>query len=324
MVHKHKRRSPVFTGNVSMKKLICMVLVFALITISCMMACAEEVLDESIPSEDAEMEQWTHILLLGADSRSTTDNRGRTDSMVILSVNMQKSEVKMTSIMRDTWLHVDGFGYQKINAANVFGGPQLAIDTVNEHFGTNIDKYALVNMYSLANIIDSVGGVYLSVSESERKLINQQVEYDQAEFKFKDASKLKKSGSNVHLTGSQALAYARIRKLDSDYVRTQRQRNVLIAIANELKNENLMSIFSVISTLANYVETNLSMNDMIELATMGFSIDMDSIEQLRLPADGTFESGMSKGTWSIRPNFEKNAQIWKDFILYGLPEEAED
>ena len=93
----------------------------------------------SVFAEESEGEWW-NILLMGGDSRSTNDY-GRTDTMMILSVNLEENLVKMTSIMRDTWVSIPGHSSNKINAANVFGGPELAVQAVNDNFGTDIEDY---------------------------------------------------------------------------------------------------------------------------------------------------------------------------------------
>ena len=112
-----------------------------------------------------ESELWWNILLLGGDSRST-DSYDRTDSMIILSVNRKTGEIKMTSIMRDTWVSIPGHkGMAKINAANVYGGPERAVQTVNSSFGTDIEDYVLINMAGMIKVIDAMGGIDLEVTE---------------------------------------------------------------------------------------------------------------------------------------------------------------
>ena len=282
----------------------------------------EIVVDELIKVDDLMANQaldddgWMNILLLGGDSRGQNDY-GRTDAIIILSVNTQTLEAKMTSIMRDTWVKIYGKGEQKINAANVYGGPQLTIRTVNECFDMNIEKYVLVNMVALAKIIDAVQGIDVpEVTQAQMKALNQQMKYDAADFNLADSTPLQEYGENIHLTGNQALAFARIRHLDSDYARVERQRTVLVAIAQRLKDMGATTAVGMIPTLAEYVETNLEMNDLLLLAGVGLKLDMDAVEQLRLPADGTYQSGIINGLWKIVPDFSANQKLLHDFI-YG-------
>ena len=189
--------------------------------------------------------------------------------------------------------------------------------TINENFGMNISDYALINITGLADVIDVLGGIDIDVTEEERVALNRGL------FDLSSQSgmeELEESGENVHLNGNQAVAFARIRRIDSDYQRTERQRNVLTAIATKLQESNdAVTIIGVVTSLLPYVETNLDLSELMTLAYVGLQLDMSSIEQLRLPADGTFDSGTYDGVWSIRPNFSENQQILYDFI-YGSDE----
>lgn len=258
---------------------------------------------------------WWNILLLGTDNRDEIDGGySRTDSMIVLSVNTETNEAKLTSLMRDTWVPIEGHGKNKLNAACVYGGPELTMQTIDEAFGIDTDHYVLINITALAEIIDVLGGIELDITEAERKAINKGL-FDLSS--MSGMEKLEQSGENVHLNGNQAVAFSRIRMIDSDYVRTERQRTVLTTIARKLKdNADGTTLLSVITKLLPYVETNLGFGDIMSLASVGLSLDLDSVEQLRLPADGTFDSGNYDGVWCIKPNFEKNAAIFEKF-LYG-------
>lgn len=274
-------------------------------------------------NEELDTGEWWNILLLGTDSRDITKYYGLTDTIVILSVNTRTNEVKLTSIMRDTWVHIYGKGEEKINAANSRGGPELVMRTVNEYFGMNISDYVLVGMEALADIIDEIGGVEISISEDEMKQINTQLKYDAAEFELNHSEPLEIYGEDILLNGNQALAYARIRSIDSDYVRTERQRNVLVAIVRKLQNEDVASILSVVGTLLGYVNTNLTFSEVAMLSGIGLQVDLNDIEQMRLPADGTYTTTTENGQWSIRADFDQNTDILHEFI-YGMPDESKN
>ena len=238
--------------------------------------------------------------------------------MIILSINTKENKAKMTSIMRDTWVSFPGMpGKGKINAANVYGGPELAVKTVNECFGTNIQNYVLINMVGLVKAVDQIGGVDIKVTDSERRLINGYAQYYLENVgKYDGQTTLKKAGDPVHLNGLQALSYSRIRYIGTDYARVQRQRTVLLAALNKLKSLDATQLAAVVTSAFGEVETNLNLIDVISLANVGLKLDEGSIEQNRIPADGTFESGMKDGFWSIRPDFEKNKELLSQFI-YG-------
>ncbi len=259
-------------------------------------------------------DKWWNILLLGTDNRDEQEGYSRTDSMIILSVNMETYEAKLTSLMRDTWVKIPGHGSSKLNAASVYGGPELTIETINQNFGSDIEDYVLINITGLADVIDVLGGIEIDVTEAERKAINKGL-FDLSSRSGMET--LEKSGENVLLNGNQAVAYSRIRMIDSDYRRTERQRDVLVTLARKLQDElNVLTIASMLTTLLPYVETSLGFNDLISLASIGLKMDFAAVEELRLPADGTFDSGTYDGVWCIKPNFQKNAALLQKFI-YG-------
>lgn len=278
--------------------------ILAAVMLACMLPCA--IADEG--SDD-----WFNILLLGTDVRDTS-GYGRTDSMILLSVNTATKEAKLTSFMRDLWLTIPGRdGKAKLNAACVYGGPSLVMKTIGEHFGVDIDSYALVNLSCMADIIDILGGLRLDVSESEREALNKGL------FDLSSKSgmeKLQHSGKQILLNGNQAVAYSRIRAIDSDYHRTERQREVLTAMAKRLQEENGTTLLTVIPTLLKYVETDMDFTQLMTLAYVGLQMDMDAIRQYRIPVDGTYESGTYDGVWCIKANLDENAKLLKNF-LYG-------
>lgn len=262
-----------------------------------------------------EDDQWLNILLLGGDSRST-ESYSRTDTMIILSVNREESLFKMTSIMRDTWVQLKPGQSGKINAANVFGGPELAIQVVNDNFGTDIKDYVMVNMYDLVHIVDLVGGVEIEITESERKYTNEYTEdYLKNVAAYFGDTYLENSGL-VKMNGLQAMAYCRNRYSDSDYQRVMRQQKVLLAMAEQMQDMEVADLMSILDQIMEYVETDMESEEMKDLAFTGLSADIESVEQNRLPVDGTFESGMFGSVWCIKPDFEENARLLKEFI-YG-------
>lgn len=253
-----------------------------------------------------------NILLLGSDSR-TDEKHTLTDTMIVLSVNSGTGEAKLTSIMRDIWVNIPGHGGQKLNAACVYGGPELTMQVINDNFKLNLKSYVLVNMTCLAEMVDMLGGLRLDFDESERAAMNRIME------KYSSLSNndpVTESGSQILLNGNQALAYARIRKLDSDYMRTERQRTFLTVLAKRLQQESMLSLTGILTSMFGYIETNLTFDQILTLATVGMGMNMDKVNEFRIPVDGTYSSGYIGSTWAIQPNFESNAQLLQEFI-YG-------
>ena len=254
---------------------------------------------------DQKMESgWENILLMGGDTRDmNSENYGRTDSMIILSINRDESLVKMTSIMRDTWVEFPGTGKShKINAGNVFGGPELAVKTVNTYFGTDIEDYVIVNMEDMEEIVDLLGGVDIETTAAERKEI--------------EGGAYESSNGMTHLNGKQAVSFSRIRYIDSDYSRVMRQQRVLLAMAKKAQDMEVDALMDIAGEVSEIIVSSLEKEELKELATAFMVMEVEDVEQFRVPADGTFQSGTFNGTWMIRPDFEKNKTLLKEFI-YG-------
>lgn len=274
--------------------------------------------DEQSEAGAEKTDGWWNILLLGCDSYSV-NSYSRSDSMIIVSINQESGQVKLTSLMRDTWIKVPGYktSHRKLTELCAVGGPALTIRAINESFGMDISDYALISMDGIATIIDLMGGVDLDVTREERDALNRGL-FDLSEAENSGhMTKLQEFGEQIHMNGNQATAFARIRKIDSDYVRTERQRTVLMKIAGKIADgTSAVTLLSVVNTLMNYVDTNLSFSEIMTIGYLGLKLDLSSVEELRLPADGTFNSGTFDGVWCIKPNFSKNAAILKEFI-YG-------
>ena len=263
------------------------------------------------------LDEWVNILLLGSDVRDTMDY-GNTDSIVILSINLGTKRAKLTSISRDIWVEMDGRTKSgKLNTACKLGGPELTMQTLNEYFDLNLQYYALVNLSAMAEAIDQLGGLELDITLDERLALNKGL------FNLSPLSGMKmleEYGDAVHLNGNQAVAYARIRNIDSDFQRTQRQRNVLLQIARRLQQESAGTIVGVVMNLMEHVETNMDLTQLMTIAAAGMQINLDGVQQLRIPVDKTYEEGAYGGVWCVRINAEANRKLIQQFIYSTLPE----
>ena len=279
-----------------------------------------EVVDEMYTINDFAVteglpDNWVNILLLGTDNKYSqykTGKYGLSDSMIVMSINLATKQAKLTSFMRDILVEVHGLEKAvKLNAACLHGGPALTMRTINEQFGMNIQYYALVNLSHMAEIIDLLGGLDLDVTEAEMNALNKGL------FNLSPLSgmeKLDEYGSGVHLNGNQATAFARIRKIDNDYKRTERQRYVLTMIAKRLQQEDPGTIVGVVMKLLECVETNMNFTQLMTIAGVGLEMDMDAVQQLRIPADGTFKSGTFDGVWCIKADIKDNKKKLHEFI----------
>ena len=211
-------------------------------------------------------EYWT-FAIFGVDARNSSLGKGnRSDSVIVASLNLGTNEVKLTSMYRDTLVDIPGYGYDKLTHAYAFGGPELAISTLNHNFDLDIKDYVTVNFAVAEDIIDLLGGVEINVQENEVKWLNGYVhslagEGADTKVKYIDGAGLQT------LSGSQAVAYARIRYTGGgDYKRAKRQRTVLNAALEKAKTCGIGTLNDVIQTMFSQISTNLTVTDILKLA----------------------------------------------------------
>ena len=215
-----------------------------------------------------------NIALFGVDAREQDSFDGRTDSIMILSVNTDTGEIKIISVMRDSLTLVEGYDTpMKINAAYSLGGPELAIKTLNSNFDLDIKEYATVNFYGMADIIDAVGGLEIDVNKNEIEAtygINDII-YEQSLYMDIEPQYVETPGLQT-LNGVQAVSWARIRYAYTnsgainDAGRTERQRHVMELLLNKVLNQSITEYPKIIKALLPFMETSLSYNDIIKLA----------------------------------------------------------
>lgn len=250
-----------------------------------------------------------NVLLLGVDD--LRDGAQRSDAVIIASIGYGR--FKLTSIMRDTQVEIPGHGPGKLNAAFTYGGPELAMRTLNQNFGLNIMHYALVDYVALVRVIDAIGGVELDLTEAERERLNVAMLKTRSVFEPLGyvAHEVTQYGENIHLDGLQALSYARLRKIDSDFVRTSRQRTLLNAIVKKLRNHlwNPVMLTGLTRVVMEAVHTNMSVMQILSLGEK--ALLTGGAEQLRLPVDTTYTDDGSK---LVIHDFNANRAAFMRFV----------
>lgn len=233
-----------------------------------------------------------NIALFGIDTRSDSGQsafKGLSDSIMILSINTGTGDIKLISVMRDSFVEVPGYKRpQKINSAYSLGGPSLAIKTLNQNFGLDIKEYATVNFFGMAEIIDAVGGIEIDVIERELKNLNQSVDEQCDILGISRKNHHVQKAGKQNLTGIQAVAWARIRKVSTsegvsdDYGRTDRQRVVMEQLLNKALATDIGKYPTLIKAILPHLETSLSFNEVLSLAThvLGNKVQF---EQTRVP-----------------------------------------
>ncbi len=212
-----------------------------------------------------DLNNYRNIALFGLDSRIQEEDESyglgnRSDCIMIASVNLKTNEVRLFSVYRDTYVKVTGHGLDKINHAYSYGGPELAIATLNRNFDLNITEYVTVNFNAVSNLVDQVGGIDIELTNDELKYINTYIK-GTSKNTGKEASLITKSGSN-HLNGVQAVAYGRIRYTEGgDYKRAERMRTVLAKTFAKLKDKNPAELNKIADELLPQVYTNISKDE---------------------------------------------------------------
>lgn len=253
-----------------------------------------------------------NILLIGVDAREGEDaEKTRSDTMMLLSIDTNNKQLKLTSFLRDTYIEIPGYKWKKLNAAQSRGGTQLLVDTLEYNYKIDIDNYMLVNFDMFITIIDSLGGIDVEVTEKEAKYINSKDHMTSVEASaFPEDIQ---SGPSVHLTGAQALWYSRIRYLDSDFMRTQRQRKVITAIVNKAKS-NPADVVGMLDDIMPMIKTDLSSDELMSLGMSAPKYISYTIAQQQIPANNTYKSEKKNGESVLTINLDKNREILSDFI----------
>ena len=223
-----------------------------------------------------------NIALFGVDA--VDGDVGRSDSIMIATIDTVHKKLKLTSIMRDSYVAIDGHGNDKLNHAYAFGGPQLAIKTLNENFDLNIENFASVNFETLPKIIDELGGIELNIDADELEYINGYIAHLN-NINGTSEPAIESTGIQ-HVSGTQALAFCRIRYTSGgDYKRTERHREVLTEIFKKIETMPVTSYPSLLSEILPMVNTSLGYSDILELGTEVLKLGDSNLQLERFPLD---------------------------------------
>lgn len=258
----------------------------------------EDSIFSNVPEKPEEQPpEWTgtervNVLLMGGDNRGLTKGETpRSDSMLIASFDPTSKKVHLFSILRDTYVKIPGHGSDRLNAALSIGGPNLSMKTISELTGLDIQYYVYADFQGFIKLVDAIGGVDFYVEKD--------MKYTSAADKHMYDIDLKQG--QQHLDGDHALQYVRFRhdKL-SDFTRTERQRAFLGAVADKLQSGwNLIKLPTILNKVVPYIETNMSVNDMWKLASLGYKSHQAGSAQLP-PMDNLVEQNIGGSTIGIR------------------------
>ena len=275
----------------------------------------EEVKPEDIVWDETELirkeENVINILIAGEER--INDDRGRTDAILIGSLNLDTKSIKLTSLMRDMYVQIPGYSDNKLNAAYHNGGMPLLQDTIEKNFDLELDGYILVDFNAFETIIDKLGGVQIRLSQSEASYLNR-TNY------ITNLWNRNLYGGTVTLNGDQALGYARVRHVSNgseagDFGRTQRHRILLSAVYNKIIQKPLTEMLTFLPEVLTLVTTNITKEQCIEYVTSLFDIKQTELGMLRLPAEGAYKLTTVRGMSVVLPqNLQKNVIALHNFI----------
>lgn len=240
-----------------------------------------------------------NIVLLGIDSRGFSGNI-RSDSIIIVSLDRKNNNIKLTSIMRDTYVHIPGRDMEKLGHAYAYGGSELAMETINKNFNMDIENFITIDFTGFEKVIDAINGVEIELSPDEASYIN-----------------MDDCGKQL-LDGEKALEYSRIRMIgNGDYERTERQRRVLEETFKKIIAMNVTKYPKLLNIFLPLVKTNIPRMQALDLATEIIKSRVRSVEQFRIPADGYAEDKKINKIFYVVPvTMEDNIALLKNFI-YG-------
>lgn len=244
-----------------------------------------------------------NILLIGLDDDEGSGT-SRSDTMMLLTIDTINNAIKLTSFLRDMWVEIPEHEKAKLNASYAYGGAQLTMDTIEYNFDVDIDNYILVDFNMFRKIVDSLGGITVEITEREAEFIN------------RTTKSVVQTGIN-ELDGKKALIYSRIRKLDSDFYRTMRQRKVITAIIDKVKDVNPLELFGIVKDILPMITTDIKPLSMIftGISALG-CLNIENIEQMQIPSENAYVSKTIRGQAALVPDMEENINNLKEFI-YG-------
>lgn len=254
------------------------------------------------------------ILFIGTDSRDLTQERGRSDTMVLVTINSRTREIGTHSLLRDAWVEIPGYGRGKLNAAYSFGGAELLMDTIEQNYNVSIDDYVCMGFQGFTGVIDAFGGVELTISDEEAEAVNGILRYELNDLlgEAEDAGLLQ-SGGTMMLDGKQALSFARTRYVgNADFERTARQREVMEALAERAKERTVLAAPELARNALPHFTTNMNLAELYLLSLRAPFLTGYSTAEGQIPADGTWTADTIDGQSVLLVDFDANERLLRD------------
>ena len=259
---------------------------------------------------------WKTFLLIGSDSRMDSLD-GRADALIVCAVHEDTGAIRLISLTRDMYIKLpDSEAHNRINTAFRFGGPERMMDAVNETLGLQIEQYAAVNFRGFCDVIDVLDGITVTLAPGEAAVINKTA--DGNNYNRTEIVPIPYKAETATLCGAQALAFARIRKIDSDFARNGRQRDVVVAVLEKVKTLSFTQQLAFVKECLSCVETNMGLGDIVSLGTLVLGHGFDDIMQLSLPSQGNYRYASIEGMSVVVFDEEATRREALEFIYGGI------
>ncbi|GAA0177595.1 hypothetical protein SH2C18_07910 [Clostridium sediminicola] len=264
--------------------------------------------------EYAEVDGITNVLLIGIDARDPQKN-SRADTIMILTIDSIHKKLKLSSIMRDTYLPIPKHGEQKINSSFYYGEAPLLMKTIEQNYKVKLEKYAIIDFSAFIQLVDIIGGLDIDVKDYMLEDLNNCI----GGIGNKDSVYLEKEGVQ-HLTGEQVLGYARMRHIKgAGYGRTERQREVVSLLLNKVLDTSVLKFPKIAAEMLPYINTNVPLGDALNLAYTIYKINNYDVEKLQIPVN-ELSAGLThpeKG-WLLINDINQNAKVLNNFIFEDI------
>ena len=245
-----------------------------------------------------------NVLFIGCDARGDVEGN-RSDTMILLSIDTKNRKLKLTSFLRDSYVYIPEKGFSnKLNSSFSYGGQKCLMDTLEHNFGVNIDNYVMVNFNAFRQLVNLLGGITVDgVTEREAKYMREEVKIPSV-----------KAGKNK-MNGKTALWYCRIRYIDNDFRRTERQRKVISAIIDKVIKTDIFTLMNICKEVLPNVSTDINTTELLGLGVNAVLryLRYDIVQQ-QIPADGEWADRWVGSQQVVALDFEANKRILKEFI----------
>lgn len=268
------------------------------------------------PSSPSEEGEYYHILLLGEEAMYTVPGKGRTDLIMLATINVPAASVQLVSLLRDTYVSIPGYKDNKLNSVYAKGGIELLYEVIEQNYGIRPDGYVLVGFDGFEKIIDRLGGVTVELTKEEAEYLNTTKYISKPEYRCVVPGK-------QNLNGSQTLGYCRVRKVPNingtryDYGRTERQRMVLESLFNRYVDAGIHQWVPILREVMGLVQTDISQELLEDILFAVYDNKITSFHTMQIPAAGTFESVDNKNgvTSVLVPDWEENRRLLQEFVF---------